>query len=526
MYFYRASAVDIGGTIATPVQHVIEPQATSSLPLTGGQVSRRVEKFNDDGLISFDLAYSELSGSFDATSNVHTTSALSVIQGLNIAGIVTVDRVVSRSAVISPKENSREPSFSITGSHFENVRVAGHAIQLSVATQRLHQLDTYSKFEQAYTTNEAPDLLPWGHQTEKGISELEKLEAQYCRSQGIGKGSRAWASREVRQRGGPYWCSAAGHLDIKEQIGNSELRGFGAIIFIPRIGLIYLAEMLIDRSTRQLNMIRVELDSPRRGSIVAGTTVVNGTRDPVPLSAPAVLTSARDDDSERLGKEFTQELLQILKAGPGVYVPRKRDIFTVDVEIAVQRFEILFRTAEVQKIPLYCFKAKNGVPIPIAARPPEAGNQRFPVEPWLRLRNLDEMDLALKDPERLQVHSSSEVRDFFEQRLQDFVTDRFRARQSDISELPGLPVRVRTHSHGLMAYYSPAYFFDDTQVLNGPTTPTVGWIQPGRYVFGAGRPGKPADFDLTAEYRIPAGSDHSPLGEYRISAPTEVFLNL
>jgi hypothetical protein len=63
---------------------------------------------------------------------------------------------------------------------------------------------------------------------------------------------------------------------------------------------------------------------------------------------------------------------------------------------------------------------------------------------------------------------------------------------------PGLKFTVNTNSNGLRVYYSPAYWMQARQVLNFPSTPVVGWIQPGRYYFGAGKPGSSPTFDTSA----------------------------
>jgi hypothetical protein len=231
------------------------------------------------------------------------------------------------------------------------------------------------------------------------------------------------------------------------------------------------------------------------------------------------------DDSEERARELTRELLRTVRRETGAYASRKRDIYVADVEVAVERFEFFLRIAERVNAPLFCLRRGNDVPIPIAVLPQERGLSPS-AEPWHNLGNFEDIYLDREARGRIESYPARETLAFFEQRLEGFLTDRFRARRSDISELPGLPVRVTTRSDGLRAYYSPAYFFDGTQVLNGPTTPTVGWIQPGRYIFGAGSPGKTPRFDFAAEYHVPRGSSNSPVGEYMVSDPTDVFLNL
>jgi hypothetical protein len=66
-------------------------------------------------------------------------------------------------------------------------------------------------------------------------------------------------------------CSAAGHLDLKQHVGaNSEIQGFGPVICIPKFGVIRLAEVVIHKERRQLNMLRVEMCSTGTGTIHTG----------------------------------------------------------------------------------------------------------------------------------------------------------------------------------------------------------------------------------------------------------------
>jgi hypothetical protein len=90
----------------------------------------------------------------------------------------------------------------------------------------------------------------------------------------------------------------------------------------------------------------------------------------------------------------------------------------------------------------------------------------------------------------------------FRKRLIEFLTVRFRARQSDISTGPGLQFQVVTQGYGLRVHWSPAYFFSPNNVFGSPTSPVDAWIQPGKYVFGAMGPDFPLQFD-PATFDIP-----------------------
>ena len=79
-----------------------------------------------------------------------------------------------------------------------------------------------------------------------------------------------------------------------------------------------------------------------------------------------------------------------------------------------------------------------------------------------------------------------------------------RASTADIPPLEdGLPFTVTTLSGGLRVHYSPAYFFSPELVFGEPSTPVVGRLHPGLYMFGASKHGKPPEFATDAHYMVP-----------------------
>jgi len=175
LHFHHASAFGVAGQIDRPEKQTIPTQAAIALAPTGGKGSHRVENYRVPGVLSFSAAYVEVGGSLDERNDAHTTYASSVIENLNICDVVTADRVVSRLTIYLPakpegtgnksekpakskrksKSDSRieefnpEPSFSISGSHFKNLRVAGHQIDIKLAAGTFQKYDTYSKFANA-----------------------------------------------------------------------------------------------------------------------------------------------------------------------------------------------------------------------------------------------------------------------------------------------------------------------------------------------------------------------------------------
>lgn len=276
-HIYHATAFGVSGELLRPAKRSIPAQATTALAPGGGRGFDRVENFQFDGILSFRSASSEVGGSFDDCHNLHTSYAYSMIEGLNIAGMVTADRVVSRLAIYSPVEGCNdESSFDITGSYFENLRVCGHQIDVKLATHEFHRHDTYSKFEKALQEKKADHLLVLSELSKLDAKQLQGLEGDYHALHGVSERVAGW--KQGRSKNRAYMCSAAGHLDLKKHVGaNSEIQGFGPIICIPKFGIVRLAEVVIHKERRQLNMLRVEMCSTGTGNIHTGGSDGGGT---------------------------------------------------------------------------------------------------------------------------------------------------------------------------------------------------------------------------------------------------------
>jgi hypothetical protein len=282
-YIYHASAYGLAAEIERPVRQSVHTQAPSVLSSSGGRGSNRADKFSLPPFIAFDAAYTEVGGSYDHEHNKHTTYATAVVEGLNIADVVTADRVVARTVVYSPEvgDHGGEHSYDITGSHFNNLRIAGHHVDVKLATHVFHEHDTYSKFQTACNDGTTKKLLPWGEQDDKHLDELEELEEQYHALAGLGKRAKQWKKKKPTTNPyGAYWCSAAGHLDLADYVKETELKNFGAIIVVPKFGVIRLAEMIVSKEHRSLTMFRVEMCSGSGGNSTGGGTNSGGQPPP------------------------------------------------------------------------------------------------------------------------------------------------------------------------------------------------------------------------------------------------------
>lgn len=293
-YRFQASASSVSGQLKRPSQITVSDLKAVELSEKGGHHSKRLSKYHEDGLVSFEEAYLEVGGSYDKDHKRQTSYALTIIDGLNVAGMLTADRVVSRMMVYSPAKDRSgkhigEHTFDITGSYFDNLKIAGIKIDLKLDTFKFHELNSYTSFTQAYASKQADNCFLFNKLGSQDRAKQNELIAQYSALKEASRIIQQWQKHTQKAANGSYLCSAASHLKFEDYTGplKSELEGYGAVICIPKFGVIRLAEVQITRDasrrdTRTLTMFRVDMCSTGHGTTTGGTT----EGGPVPPAPP------------------------------------------------------------------------------------------------------------------------------------------------------------------------------------------------------------------------------------------------
>jgi len=217
-FLYHALATGVSGHITLPFQQLIEVQAPSALPFTGGHSASRVERFGCGNIVSFSSASTATTGS-ESRGSFHTL-ATATVEGLNILNVVTADRVVARLASKYSKDTG-DQSATIAGSHFVNLRIAGYPVEVEIDPDRL-------------------------------------------------KSSR----RSEKTQFGTF----ATAIDVEDCSG-LELLEDGAI-HLPEFGRIYLAETVVTACYQSITMFRVVLGCAVEGSVAAAHASTNGEAMP------------------------------------------------------------------------------------------------------------------------------------------------------------------------------------------------------------------------------------------------------
>jgi hypothetical protein len=216
-FLYHALASGVSGRITEPFQDLVQVQGASAIPPSGGYSSSRVESFRYKDIFSFRSSATTASGNFSDAKQRYTTLASITVEGLDILGVITADRVVARLVSEQPKNPEERPEFTIAGSHFENLQVAGCP---------LHVRPDFGRLVDCWRPKKV-DL--------RTVMMPLELDASY----GLKR-----------------------HLD-------------GAIE-VPEFGKLYLLEFLTTPCYQSLTMLRLELGCPVTGKASVGHVSTNG----------------------------------------------------------------------------------------------------------------------------------------------------------------------------------------------------------------------------------------------------------
>jgi hypothetical protein len=278
MFEYHAFAIACGGEIVRPMAQPIPAQAAVVLPESGGYESKQIKNVEFHGFVSIGSARSEVGGSYDRDRDAYTTYTSTVLEKVNFCDMVTADRIVARQScsqigeMEARRSSSRageehEPSFNIVGTHFENLRVAGHRVDISLDIEMFRQLNTFSRIQQAYKAGKLEGYLLGGELLQKvdrdDYPALRGLREQNARF------------RYKNSSGVPRQYSLANHLKLEAP----GLKSFGSIILVPDFGVVSLAELSVARGQRKLSMLRLDLGSPIEGKLVGATCGVGDGTD-------------------------------------------------------------------------------------------------------------------------------------------------------------------------------------------------------------------------------------------------------
>ncbi|HKV23378.1 MAG TPA: choice-of-anchor P family protein [Candidatus Acidoferrum sp.] len=232
-FHFHALGHALSGTFHRPFAHVIDAQASTSLPSIGGHASARIENFRAHHFASFRAGHSHVSGSWMGDEAV-VTKATATLEDLNILDFITADRVTAR-LTSEGKKGQKESHIIALGSAFDNLRIAGHPVKVTLRHSLFLDCPTFADLRKAVASDaKSGKMLGLGDDAAL-CSLVEKIETDLPGVQ------------------------ITGHL-----------------IRIPHFGVISLAEVFAVPGTRTLTMIRLKLGSPDGGQATGAEVLSQG----------------------------------------------------------------------------------------------------------------------------------------------------------------------------------------------------------------------------------------------------------
>jgi hypothetical protein len=274
VHYFHAGACAFGGYFDSPIEANVAPQASLSLSPAGGYGSARAENFNVEGLLSYKSASTQVSGGLSKKpGGGWITLATSTVEGLDILGVITIDRLSAQISTDHPLEGDN-PKVTFLGTSFENLKIAGCPVNVTLDLGICDQGNgndypsgpcvSDDRFlnrvaEQYRRINDSKNMPDWV----KDRSVPDWIEQRY-----------QWDSAKAKKSG-----SVLGSV-VKETTGKFPGTPFGNVFELPDIGRVFLGELLVDYGTFRLTMVRVEMGCRAHGSLAGPTSETNGTTRP------------------------------------------------------------------------------------------------------------------------------------------------------------------------------------------------------------------------------------------------------
>jgi hypothetical protein len=249
-FHYRACAHAYSGHFTRPFHATIDVQAPSSLPIIGGHGSSRVENFQFREFVSFKKGITHVTGALQPDDGSNNTLVTATLEGFNVMDVVTADRIVARLYTKHPPDDE-EGSFTMVGTKFENLRIAGCPVHIELHTDLFESLPTFKA-----ATNEYK---------KKGL--FRKIAED------------PFKTGETLEEPGPngvFLCSLVKEMDTD----CPGVKRKGHCFIVPGFGKVFLGEVVIRYGERIITMVRLKIGSSVDGGGIAVQGGGNGHHFP------------------------------------------------------------------------------------------------------------------------------------------------------------------------------------------------------------------------------------------------------
>jgi hypothetical protein len=274
VHYYHADGSALGGQFERPLQQQITVQASVSLPPVGGYATSHAEKFHLEGLLSFESAHTQVAGSAPSKTGPWTTLVTSVVEGLNVLNIFTVDRIVAQISTEHPREGYN-PKVNFVGTRFEGVRIAGHPVEIILDLDVCKQ-GAAGEFPGQPCIQDSQFLARVAEQRRRMADE--RSLPQWSTDRTIPNWVREryqWDNSDTRPGKDSVLCTV-----VKEIRGQFPGQVFGNVFDVPDFGKGFLGELLVDSTAFRLVMARFEVGCPVTGDTGVGSANIEGRTHP------------------------------------------------------------------------------------------------------------------------------------------------------------------------------------------------------------------------------------------------------
>jgi hypothetical protein len=270
VHYFHADASALGGYLTRPAQQIIPVQAPLSLPAAGGYASARAENFHLEGVASCKSAFTEVLGRLsEEEGRGWITTVTSVVEGLNLFDVITADRLVAKISTEHPLVGNI-PSVTFQGTSFENLKIAGHSVDLTL------DLDICDRgkgrgYPSQPTINDERFLARVGEQYER-MNDANNLPA-WVEDRTVPDWIKGRYNSEIVRAGkeGSVVASV-----VKETDGEFQGRPFANVFEVPGLGKVFLGELLVNTQSYRLSTLRVELRGRVHGHFGGSIAESNG----------------------------------------------------------------------------------------------------------------------------------------------------------------------------------------------------------------------------------------------------------
>jgi len=271
-HIYHAEAFALQGDLFRPLKTPIKPQAYVKVRDEGGYLSERSVDYRMEGIFSFRHAYSQVAGNRSLKKgHGWVTLATSVIEGFNVLDVITADRIVAQISTEHPLDGY-VPDVTFLGTRFENLRIAGHHVDLRLDTGFLGEKPTKDRT----------------YHSDKGFrSRVNEQRAKILKGKNI---PDEIAQRYNQLPSGPANQETIEWSLVQQAEGGYPGRPFGHAIDIPHFGRVYLGVVRLEHSmyktldapgdhpklTIKLTMVEMEMGCIGDGKGGGGNAITNG----------------------------------------------------------------------------------------------------------------------------------------------------------------------------------------------------------------------------------------------------------